>query len=200
MIHPNTRIGTVNAEIGYGVFATAFIPKGTVVYIKDPLELEISPSEFEALSPLLQNHVDRYSYIDENGIRIVSWDHGKYVNHCCQCNTISTGYGFEIAIRDILPGEEITDEYALFKPEGEMTLQCTKPGCRKVLKNDDFKHYSSKWDEQIKSALSLFHQVDQPLTSLMDAETLRLVNDYLKDPLAYRSVLTLFKFSTIDNL
>ena len=38
MIHPNTRLGFVNEEIGYGVFATALIPKGTIVYVKDDLE------------------------------------------------------------------------------------------------------------------------------------------------------------------
>jgi uncharacterized protein len=114
MIHPNSRIQFISDNVGCGVFATAFIPKGTIVYVKDFMELTITPEQYEKLPHVLQEKVEKYSYIENQGNRIVSWDHGKYVNHCCDCNTISTGYGFEIAIRDIHPGEEITDEYGLF--------------------------------------------------------------------------------------
>ena len=35
MIHPATELRWVGSSIGYGVFATAVIPRGTIVYVKD---------------------------------------------------------------------------------------------------------------------------------------------------------------------
>ena len=48
MLHPDTELRVVSADIGFGVFATALIPKGTIVYIKDPLEIEIGASNPQA--------------------------------------------------------------------------------------------------------------------------------------------------------
>ena len=91
MIHPHSKVQYIGDTIGTGVFATQFIPCGTIVYVKDELELCISPEVFARLDPLLQEAVEKYSYIENQGNRIISWDHGKYVNHCCDCNTMSTG-------------------------------------------------------------------------------------------------------------
>lgn len=191
MIHPDTRLVYINDEIGYGVFATAFIPKGTITYVKDSLELEISPEEFLAHSAPLQQAIEKYSYIDERGYRIVSWDFGKYVNHCCNCNTMSTGYGFEIAIRDIHPGEEITDEYGLFNLIEPMTLSCKQNGCRKVVSKEDIDKYWEIWDEKIKDALSLMSKVAQPLMPFIDSLTLEDIEAYLYDQSLYKSVASL---------
>ncbi|RPJ56055.1 MAG: SET domain-containing protein-lysine N-methyltransferase, partial [Dehalococcoidia bacterium] len=91
MVHPQTKLGVVNPKIGYGVFATAFIPKGTIVYARDPLEIELTPGEYQALEPMLKETVDKYAYMDKKGIRVLSWDFGKYVNHRCECNSMNTG-------------------------------------------------------------------------------------------------------------
>ena len=114
MIHPKTELRFLNDTVGYGVFATDFIPEGTIVYVKDSLELIISPTDYLIHTHEMQEVIDKYSYIDVLGNMIVSWDFAKYVNHCCNCNTISTGYGFEIAIRNIIKCEQITDEYGIF--------------------------------------------------------------------------------------
>ena len=62
--------------------------------------------------PIYKDVIEKYSYTEPNGNMILSWDIAKYVNHCCNCNIISTGYGFEIAIRDIQPGEELLIYYS----------------------------------------------------------------------------------------
>ncbi len=193
MMHPQTQVRFISDEMGCGVFATAFIPKGTIVYVKDELELEISPEAYAELEPVLQNRVEKYSYIDEKGARIVSWDHAKYVNHCCQCNSISTGYGFEIAIRDIMPGEEVTDEYGLFNMEASMQLYCNQPGCRGCVSAEDFPVHGPKWDEKAKSGLALLRSVDQPLLPLVDPETRIALDAYLDGKGIYRSVFSLQK-------
>jgi hypothetical protein len=191
MIHPHTCIRYVNPQIGYGVFATAFIPKGTIVYVKDDLELEISPEAYEQHSPELREVIEKYSYIDQRGVRIVSWDFAKYVNHCCQCNTLSTGYGFEIAIRDIQEGEEITDDYGLFNLEQSMPLSCSQPGCRGFVGSNDFDQQAKKWDEKALSALQQTLQVAQPLWSFLDEPTRLALTHFLGTGKGYRSVVAL---------
>ncbi|MCB0569119.1 MAG: SET domain-containing protein [Phaeodactylibacter sp.] len=191
MIHPHTRIQFINEDMGYGVFATQFIPRGTITYVKDSLELEVFPEAYQAYSPEMQEVIEKYSYIDERGVRIISWDFAKYVNHCCNCNTMSTGYGFEMAIRDIHPGEEITDEYGIFNIPEEMGLFCKHENCRLKVQPDDFDRYYPKWDEQLKAALAFFSGVEQPLFPLLDLSTQAEVRAFLDDPGKYKSVYAL---------
>jgi hypothetical protein len=191
MIHPSTELRHINDTIGYGVFATAFIPEGTIVYIKDGLELSISQTEYAQHIPEMQDIIEKYSYIDENGNRILSWDFGRFVNHCCNCNTMSTGYGFEIAIRDIHPGEEITDEYGIFNLESEMYLSCKHGICRGVVHPSDFDKYYPKWDKILKKSLSQVMEVTQPLMVFVDKETQKQLHNFLREPSTYKSVYSL---------
>jgi len=188
MIHPDTELRFINDEIGYGVFARKFIPEGTIVYVKDSLEMEISPTDYLLHTPEMQQMIEKYSYIDERGYRIVSWDFAKYVNHCCNCNTISTGYGFEIAIKDIQAGEQITDEYGIFNLEKEIVLSCGEKNCRKVVKPDDFELYYREWDRKIQQSIRKLFDVEQPLLPLLDPETRAALDRYFQNPEEYRSV------------
>jgi uncharacterized protein len=191
MIHPDIELRYINDAIGYGVFAKKFIPEGTITYIKDSLEIEVAPEDFQKHPPVMQQAIDKYSYIDERGYRIVSWDIAKYVNHCCQCNTMSTGYGFEFAIRDIQAGEQITDEYGIFNLEREMPVFCDNSKCRKLIRPDDFDRLYPQWDAQIKKALASFRQVAQPLLPMMEQDTYQQLLNYFEDAHQYRSVYTL---------
>jgi hypothetical protein len=191
MIHPNTKLQFINDEIGYGVFATAFIPKGTITYVKDALEPEITPEQFLSHTPAMQKIIEKYSYIDQHGVRIVSWDFGRFVNHCCNCNTISTGYGFEIALRDIKPGEEITDEYGLFNMEDSFELDCKYPGCRMRVNKFDVDLHYQKWDAQILEVLGLAFELEQPLWNFMDRDTKSAIQLFHDNPDSYVSVRTL---------
>ncbi len=195
MIHPDTKLEFIDDQKGYGIFATAFIPKGTLVYVKDLLEIEITPDEFIHQPKAYREIIEKYTYIDEKGNRILSWDLGKYVNHCCNANTISTGYGFEIAIRDILPEEEITDEYGLFNLQYEMEVFCGKNCCREKIKKTDLDNYADLWDKQIKSALKNYQKVPQPLSSYLGETTKADLAAYFCDPRKYQSVRRL-KFNS----
>jgi len=191
VIHPATELRHVSALIGYGVFATAFIPRGTLVYVKDMLEIEIGPDRFAGLDARHQAVIERYSYRDERGVRILSWDHAKYVNHRCDCNTMSTGWGFEIALRDIAAGEEITDEYGLFNLEGLEPIACGCPDCRGVLRPDDVDRLAPQWDARVQAALPAVLAVDQPLWDFLAADTRQDLLRYLRGRGPYRSVSTL---------
>jgi hypothetical protein len=194
MIHPNTVLKFVSETIGYGVYATRDIPEGSIVYVKDSLELIITPTDYLLHTPQMKEVVDKYSYIDEKGNRIISWDFAKYVNHCCNCNTISTGYGFEIAIRDIKAGEQITDEYGIFNLDQEMTLVCGEQHCRKIIKPEDFDIYYGDWDAKIKKSISKLFEVDQPLMPFVEENTRKELDDFFTNPERYKSVYSLRLF------
>lgn len=188
MIHPNTEVKVVNEHIGLGVYATKLIPKGSITYILDEMEL-IYPKNHPLLkNPLYINHINKYSYIDNKGDRILSWDYAKYMNHDCEFNSISTGYGFEIAIRNILPGEQITDDYGTLNIEKQLDCGCSKPTCRKTIYPDDLVKYSNDWDILIKDALKSLKNVPQPLMEYMDTQLKEELDYYLQTGKEYNSI------------
>jgi hypothetical protein len=191
MIHPSTELRHISDVIGYGVFATELIPEGTITYIKDSLEIVISEKNFKNHNSQVQEIIEKYCYVDEKGDKILSWDFAKYVNHCCNFNTISTGYGFEIAVRDIYPGEEITDEYGIFNLDAEMFLYCKEKNCRGILKPSDFDNNYEKWDKMILKSLPKFFELDQPLLPFMDPKTKKDLELFHNDPRSYKSVYNL---------
>ncbi len=189
MIHPNTGIRFVSEQIGLGVFATTDIARGTIIYVRDPLELKLTPGEFNALDVAQKGAIEKYSYVDAQGHLIVSWDHAKYMNHRCECNTIGTAYGFEIAIRDIAAGEELTTEYGILNVQLEYPIGCGCRECRGTLRAGDLDRYHPLWDGWIRDALGAAEQVQQPLLSIMDIATRRDLDAYLAGDSEYRSVL-----------
>lgn len=191
MIHPKTELRHISDIVGSGVFATDFIPEGTIIYVKDSLELEITEDEYNKHPAIMQDVIEKYSYIDEKGNRILSWDTGKYVNHCCNCNTMSTGYGFEIAIRDIQKGEEITDEYGIFNINDTLYLECKFENCRKKVSRDDFDVLYQEWDVKLKKSLAKLKNVEQPLLPLVDMNSKNELEAFFKDENNYKSVYNL---------
>lgn len=191
MIHPSTELRLVDAVIGYGVFATQFIPRGTIIYAQDALEVRVLPEEFAGLNPECRYMVDKYSFIGPTGDRVLSWDFAKYVNHRCDCNSISTGWGFEIALYDIQEGEEITDDYGLFNLEYDMPVLCACKNCRGVIRPDDIDHHYREWDRKIRRALRSFNHVEQPLLPHITNDVRESLLSYLGGNSPYLSVKSL---------
>ena len=188
MIHPDTDLRFINHNKGRGVFATKPIPKGTLTYVSDLLEIEILPDDPRLKDPKYKEIIETYSFIDRNGTRIISWDNAKYVNHCCHCNTMSTGYGFEIAIRDIAAGEEITDEYGMFNFKYDMEIECEKTPCRNLISGGDLRNYYDEWDRKVIEALKQYNSVKQPLALFLDHEVRKSLERYLETGKGYQSV------------
>jgi len=53
----------------------------------------------------------KYCYRNNKGHFVLCWDISRYVNHSFKSSCVSTAYDFEIAVRDIYPGEELKDDY-----------------------------------------------------------------------------------------
>ncbi|MCP5538239.1 MAG: SET domain-containing protein [Akkermansiaceae bacterium] len=200
MIHPSTELRLVDAVIGYGVFATKYIPRGTVIYAQDALELRVLPDAFSELNAECKSMVDKYSFIDPRGARVLSWDFAKYVNHRCECNTMSTGWGFEIAIHDILEGDEITDDYGLFNLEYDMEVSCGCTNCRGVVRGSDVDTYYREWDRKIRRALLNFNHVEQPLLSHLGDDVRSGLNSYFRGESPYLSVRELKYTPAVEEL
>ncbi len=182
MIHPDTKIQFINESIGYGIFATRLIPKGTIVYVKDSLEIEISPESFLSHSDFIKDQIEKYSYKENQTTRIISWDLAKYVNHSCNPNTLNTGYEFEIAIQDILPGEEMTDDYGMLYLSKEMPCSCGAANCRKSISTSDPSVMIDKWNEALSPALNSLFEVHQPLKDLLSEEVKNELIVHSKSP------------------
>lgn len=163
MIHPSTELRFIDDHIGYGVFATAFIPRGTIIWALDAFDRVLSPGEVLALPDLLRAQVERYGYVNAAGDFILCWDFGRYMNHSCQPSSRSVGAAFEIAIRDIQPGEQLTCEYGTLNMTGGFACACGAPGCRGSVSATDLVTLWGEWDREAAQAFRWALDVPQPL-------------------------------------
>ncbi|WP_026752832.1 SET domain-containing protein [Sediminibacter sp. Hel_I_10] len=176
MIHPKTEVQYINDDVGYGLVATEFIPAGTIKWVLDPLDREFTPSQISNLPPNTQEILDIYSYRNSKGNHVLCWDDGKYVNHSFKSNCLTTAYDFEIAVRDIQPGEQLTDDYGYlnisepFKGIDEGTE-------RKVVYPDDLVNFHAVWDKQLNAVFGHIVTLDQPLKKWVSSTIWKKIQD-----------------------
>jgi hypothetical protein len=166
MIHPKTEVQHISESIGYGVVATALIPAGTITWVLDKFDQEFTPSELQSLEPIYQNILDTYSFRNNRGHFILCWDNGRFVNHSFKSNCLTTAYDFEIAIKDIYPGEQLTDDYGYLNIS-EPFEGIDEGTQRKVVYPDDLITYHEVWDGKINKVFGHITKVDQPLRPLI---------------------------------
>jgi len=187
MIHPHTELQFINDEIGFGVVATRLIPKGTITWVLDDLDQEFTPKQFSKLNPRMQHMLDFYTYRNNKGNFVLCWDHARFVNHSFKSSCLSTSYDFEFAIRDILPGEQLTDDYGYlnilepFEPVDEGTE-------RKVVYPDDLLRMSDEWDAVLKEVFPSMLLVEQPLIDLIPENIRRKAQKVAAGNLAMDSI------------
>jgi len=163
LIHPATELRPASQEIGFGVFATARIPRGTIVWVLDRLDRLLSPAQVDSLGPRYHDMLDHFSYLNARGSRVLCWDLARWVNHSCDPNCLSTGWEFDIAVRDIEVGEEITNDYAGLNLEDSFTCHCKQPNCRGTVEPKDFEELVDSWDEAVRDAFPDVARVEQPM-------------------------------------
>jgi len=174
-MHPATELRLVDEEIGLGVFATEPIPRGTVAWVLCRFDLIFAPREAAALSAAYQPIIERYAYIDADENQILCWDNGRYVNHSCDPAMLGVGRGFEVAVADIAPGDQITNDYAdLGMLPGEtLTFGCGAPNCRQIVSSGQVKAIRAALAENLASAIAAMGAVEQPLWLLLSADAQR---------------------------
>lgn len=191
MIHPKTTLKFISPEIGFGVVATAFIPKGTITWIHDDFDQEFAPEQVEQMDRIYQDIIDTYSFRNNKGNLVLCWDNSRFVNHSFNSNCLSTAYDFEIAIRDIQPGEELTDDYGYlnvpypFKALDEGTR-------RKTVYPDDLLRYYKVWDKKIAQAIVHINDVEQPLGVLLSDANRALLSRIVSGDEPMKSILSCY--------
>ncbi|WP_339335140.1 SET domain-containing protein [uncultured Maricaulis sp.] len=101
---------------GLGVFASEFIPAGTLVWVLDPaVDLILTEAQLVERPQVYRQYMQRYAYFDRglNGY-LLDGDHARFLNHSGEPNLDFRADGNGEARRDIHPGEEILCDYSQF--------------------------------------------------------------------------------------
>lgn len=192
MIHVDTELRFVSPEIGYGVFATRVIPRGTITWVRDRLDQTLTAEAIERLPPVYHDIVLKYSFVDARGRFVLCWDHARYMNHSCDPTCLSAGYDFEIAIRDIAAGEELTDDYGSLNLDYAFQCQCGSPRCRREIRPEDLLRFAAEWDRTVAGPFALIKSVPQPLWPLLEER------DAVEQALAHRTPIASVSKNFVD--
>lgn len=193
MMHPDTELCFVSKEVGLGIIATKFIPKGTIVWILDDLDMILEEDYVDSLDKIRQKIVYKYSYQNNNGQYILCWDHSRYMNHSFHPNCIATAYEFELAARDIYPGEQITCDYGTMGDDEDFECVPEEGTSRTKVKADDYLNFYQEWDAMAREAFKNFNSVEQPLKHLIRKEFADKVNAVACGRESLDSILTAFR-------
>ncbi|AXP79319.1 SET domain protein [Mariniflexile rhizosphaerae] len=195
MIHPNTEVRFISKEKGYGVVATKLIPKGTITWVQDDLDQVFTRDQVANLNPFIKKHLDTYSFTNKKGEKVLCWDNGKFVNHSFRPSCFSTPYDFEIAIRDIHPGDELTDDYGYLNVE--MPFEAMDEGTdRKTVYPNDILRFHKEWDILIKENAPKVFEVEQSLIHLIPKETWTQFMNAVQNPNQMKSILECHYYHT----
>ncbi len=123
---------------GKGLFAKAAIPRGEIVAVKGghilnpqewtELEKELGPAEIQISETLFIAPVPK---AQREGSML-------YTNHSCDPNIALQGQIVFVAMRDVVPGEELTHDWATTDDlDYEMKCNCGSPNCRGSITGKD---------------------------------------------------------------
>lgn len=99
-----------------GLFAAEFIPKGMMVWkFEIGNDFRLSREEYDKMPDNKKVHIQKYAYAkrDSSTITLPS-DDAIYTNHSYDPNTYGESDDVSFALRDITPGEEITEDYTKY--------------------------------------------------------------------------------------
>jgi uncharacterized protein len=187
MIIPCTKVAHINDIKGNGVVATEKIPKGTATWVFDDLDREIPLHMLDAMSPPCREAILTYSYRNNKGHLIFCWDNERYINHSFKPNCCPTPYGFELAVHDIEPGEELTNDYGMLNIIAPFEVDA-EGGDRTIIYPDDLLRYSDRWDELLRDAFDHFLTVQQPLQQVFSPSTWKLAESIARGQTAMLSI------------
>lgn len=164
MIHPDTELVEASAMAGFGVFATKDIPKGTLTWCMDPLDIVLTRKDARSLPQEIQHTFFKLSYQNSQGDYVLNWDIGRYQNHSCSpTSCLLPGLQCEIAVRDVSAGEQLSSDYATYNLETGWPCKCGAPNCRIELRPGEKALRMKELQPLISNALRHFDNVSQPL-------------------------------------
>ena len=184
MIHPATRLIRIDDHVGHGVIATRPIPCGTITWVLDDLDQAFTGADVARLPPSYEPLIDRWTYDDGGGRHVLCWDLARFMNHSCDPTCGGSELGFEIALRDIGQGEQLTNDYATFhlRPQEWFDCRCVSPACRGIVSHEHGPSSTAEVRRRLRAASGSIDRVEQPLADLLPRDRLvaaqaRLIDD-----------------------
>lgn len=140
MLHPLIQVRQNNVIEGKGLVTSGFIARGEMVSQLEPGQRIYRISYILGLSQEQQDAYMHYCYQCDEGHMICEDGDEKYMNHSCDPNTYWLDDDTMIASRDILPGEEITYDYATTEitVPFQMECNCGSENCRGIITTSDY--------------------------------------------------------------
>jgi len=126
---------------GRGVFAVAAIPADEVVAVKAGHLLDLAALERTGdLGTHAALRVTPEVWLGPVTAAEAA-DTMTFLNHCCLPNVGMQANMVAVTMRPIVPGEELTLDYAMFQddPSFELVCQCVSPQCRGRLTGNDWR-------------------------------------------------------------
>ncbi len=120
---------------GFGLFARVAIPKGTLIdYHCDLCERICGRADLERMGYDRRQQIMEHTYTTGEGDVILDCSIGRYMNHSCAANALEAYGDFDVAVRDIAEGEEITCDYRQFNdPDDGFPCHCGEPSCCSIV-------------------------------------------------------------------
>ncbi|MEI6789744.1 MAG: SET domain-containing protein-lysine N-methyltransferase [Myxococcaceae bacterium] len=120
MLLVKTKIGPSRIN-GIGLFADQFIPQGLLTWkLTHGLDLKYPPQDLERLHEIARLTFLKHAYLStRTGLYVLCSDDARFFNHSYEPNIGDTDCkdsdeGADLALRDIVPGEELTCDYRAF--------------------------------------------------------------------------------------
>ena len=104
---------------------------------------------------------------------------------------MSSAYDFEIAIRDIQEGEELTDDYGYLNIK-EPFKGIEEGSKRKYVYPNDLTKYYKVWYKKLFSAIKYVELVEQPLKEYIPKQNWRIAIEIARGIKSMESILSLY--------
>lgn len=137
----SSKIEKRKSKIGFGLFAKEKIKKNELVVdfqggigeiISEAKAMKLFHQGFDYMLQVGEH--DFFAAIDPSQV-----EDGDFINHSCSPNCGIKGALQLVAMRDIMPGEEITFDYAMTESSDyEIECHCGSLECRHVIRGTDW--------------------------------------------------------------
>lgn len=170
MLIPWTALRAVSQEVGQGLFATRLIRAGTLVWVEDCLDQRIPIERFRRLPEAMLARAYWHAYIPGAvDYYLLCWDDAKFMNHSCEPNCMAVAPGIEIAVTDILAGEQLTCDYSGYGLQQweRFECHCGAPSCNGIVADQPSAATARRHAGSVERALRQVSRVEQPLAFLL---------------------------------
>ena len=140
---PKVKVGPSTQIEGQGIIAIDFIPKGEIVCVKTGHI--ITTEQLRHFTPIVKQfclQIEDDLFIGPH-IESEFADSSLYINHSCDPNVGMIGQISHVSMRDIYPGEELTQDYAMIYTSPvvfpDMQCLCGSQYCRNTITCNDWK-------------------------------------------------------------